>query len=108
MPAKSGEPSCSIGDDAAVHRLRRRLDPSPLHPADPLQAEADAEQRLLAAADRLGADAEVARSRPGRPGPGEMTTLSNSSRSSSSQLASSLRTTSGSTPFTSASNWKRL
>src|SRR4051812_7948989 len=32
---------------------------SPLHQADPLVAEADAEQRLLATADRFGADAEV-------------------------------------------------
>ena len=38
------------------------------------------------------------RARSGRPGPGEMTTLSNSSRASSGQLAASLRTTSGSRP----------
>ncbi len=46
--------------------------------------------------------------RSGRPGPGEITTLSQPSRASSSQLAASLRTTSGSSPFTSASSWKRL
>ena len=70
-------------------------------------AEADAQQRHLAAADRLGADAEVALAlRP--PGPGEMTTLSQPSRANSSQLASSLRTTSGSTPFSAASSWKRF
>ena len=44
----------------------------------------------------------------GRPGPGEMTMLSNSQRDSSSQTAPSLRTTTGSSPFASASSWKRL
>src|SRR5215211_6264894 len=46
---------------AAVHRLWRLRHLSPLPPTDALMAEADAEERLFAAADRLGGDAEVSR-----------------------------------------------
>ena len=46
--------------DPAVQRLRRRHHPAAVGPAEALVAEADAQQRRLAAADRLGADAEVA------------------------------------------------
>ena len=46
--------------------------------------------------------------RSGRPGPGEITMLSNRSPASSLHVAPSLRTTTGSSPFVSASSWNRL
>ena len=107
MPAKSGESSWRtalrrpcIGSGAATTA-------APHSSAEALVAKADAEQWQGGAADRLGADAEVPGA-VGPPGPGEMTTLSKPSATAPSQLASSLRTTSGSSPFASASSWKRL
>ena len=50
----------------------------------------------------------ASRGRSGRPGPGEITTFSGASRTSSSHVSSSLRTTIGSSPLTSPSRWKRL
>jgi hypothetical protein len=47
------------GGDAAVHGLGGLIDPSAFHPAQALQAEADAEQGAVAVADGVGADAEV-------------------------------------------------
>ena len=47
------------GADPAVHRLRGVDDLGAVHRAEALVAEADAEQRHLGVADRVGADAEV-------------------------------------------------
>jgi hypothetical protein len=48
------------------------------------------------------------RARSGRPGPGEMITLSYGSRSAAVQPGSSLRTTVGATPVTAPTWWTRL
>jgi hypothetical protein len=53
-------------------------------------------------------DSPKSRATSGRPGPGEITMQSKSMRSITSQVAASLRTTTGAAPFTTAISWYRL
>ena len=97
------------GAEPAVHHLGRVHDLA----AGEVRRRPDGRGRRRAAARRRSriASAQTPKSLAwsGRPGPGEMTMLSKSPpRPAPPRLPPSLRTTIGSSPFASASSWKRL
>ena len=92
---------------AAVHRPRRGADLATVREHQALVPEAHPEHRQLGRRQRAARKAEVARA-VGPPGPAEITHREKRSARSAAQSASSLRTTTGSRPSTTASSWKRL
>jgi hypothetical protein len=93
--------------EAAVHDLAGVLDRAAGDVRERLVAQADAQHRHLAVAQRVEGHADVTRVLgPSRPG--EMTMFSTSRAASRSHGSSSLRTTTGASPLTSPSRWKRL
>jgi hypothetical protein len=88
--------------EAPVHDLGRVLDRAAYGVRELLVAEAHTEDRHVGAPQHLERHPGVARC-SGRPGAGEITTLSNSSPPSSSHNSSSLRMTTGSSSLISPS-----